>query len=210
MTPLMQQTQPIQTLLTQSIGETKVKTFFSYYGIFKDGVMFALCKQGKFYLRISPRLCQQYSWTTELTRLEDSQSGIYDKHYYHIPDHLFEVLTTSPELLTETIREIAEAKQQQLAARKKLIRSLPNLSLRIERLLRRLGIYTIEDLHARGAVAIFVELIRRGIDADTSLLFKLYGAIHHQYAYTLSMKTRLSILAELNHALYEAGLRQRF
>lgn len=210
MSQLLNATQHIRNQLSHVIGETKVKTFFSYYALFTNDTMFALYKQGKFYLRISPKFRSNDSRVNTLVRLNDKHSGIYDKHFYHIPDHLLENLADYTDIISQTVEEIRQTKQQQALSRKKLVRSLPNLNLHIERILRRLGIYSIEDFFAMGEMAIFVELIKRGIEVDQNFLFRLYGAAHHQYVYTLSEKQKLAILAEANQALYDAGLRKRF
>lgn len=210
MSEILNATQHIRTLLSTVIGETKVKTFFSYYAIFKDDTMFALYKQGKFYLRISPNYSQYHYWTHQLERLNDKHSGIYDKHFYYIPDHQLDKIADYGDVISQTIAELRQTKMQQAQSRKKLLRSLPNLNINIERLLKRLGILSIEDFFAMGEMAIFVELIKRGIEVDQNLLFKLYGARHHQYVYMLSDKQKLAILTEANQALYDAGLRRRF
>lgn len=210
MSLLLQETQCIRTLLFPILGETQVKTFFSYYAIFKDGIMFGLYKQGDFYLRLSPPLHARYSWTASLTPLTAPRSGIYDRHFYHIPDHLFATLANCPDLLVDTVQDIANAKQENIQARQKLIRSLPNLNIHIERQLRRLAIFTIEELCAKGEVAIFIEMLKRGMSVDRNLLFKLHGAIHRKNVYLLSAQQKQELLAELNSALYDAGLRQRF
>ncbi|MCT8778184.1 TfoX/Sxy family protein, partial [Glaesserella parasuis] len=90
------------------------------------------------------------------------------------------------------------------------IRTLPNMTIQLERTLKKLGINSIDELIDRGEVDIFVNLLKMGIDADQAILFRLYGAINRQYIYTISDKTKQDLLNDANHALYEAGLRKRF
>lgn len=210
MSSIQQQTQPIRHILATVIGETTVKSFFSYYAMFKDGAMFGLYKAGKFYLRISPAAFKHTPWVQTLEHLEDYQIGIHNKHFYHLPDEMIPNITNYQHLLTETIQEINFIKQQNAQHRKKLIRTLPNLNISIERLLRRLGIKTVEDFIEKGAINTFVEMIKIGIDADQTLLFKLCCALEHRYIYTLTHKEKVAILKEANEALYNSGLRRRF
>lgn len=207
---ILQTTQPIRDILFEVIGEIKVKTFFSYYGLFKNDLMFGLYKNNRFYLRVSPNALEQSEWISSLTRLDDPNMGIHYKHFYYIPEPLLSQPVKYVHLIQETLAEMSVIKQESYLSRRKLIRSLPNLNIHIERLLRRLDIHSIDDLYAVGEIQIFVEMIKRGIDADQQLLFKLYGAIHHQYIYTMTMKQKLTLMAEANQALYEAGLRRRF
>lgn len=207
---ILQATQPIRHILYDVIGEIKVKTFFSYYGLFKNDLMFGLYKNNQFYLRISPNALERSDWISSLERLDDPNMGIHYKHFYSIPEPLLSQPTKYVHLIQETLEEMLLNKQESYLSRRKLIRSLPNLNIHIERLLRRLDIHSIDDLYSVGEIQIFVEMIKRGIEADQQLLFKLHGAIHHQYIYTMTMKQKLALMTEANQALYEAGLRRRF
>lgn len=207
---ILQATQPIRDILFQVIGETRAKTFFSYYGLFKNDLMFGLYKNNQFYLRISQNALQHSPWVAELVRLNDPNMGVHYKYFYCIPEPLLSQPTHYAHLIQETLQEMSTIKQESYLSRRKLIRSLPNLNIHIERLLRRLDIHSIDDLCAVGEIQVFVEMIKRGIEADKQLLFKLYGAIHHQYIYTMTTKQKLELMTEANQALYEAGLRRRF
>lgn len=207
---ILQATQPIRDILFQVIGETRAKTFFSYYGLFKNDLMFGLYKNNQFYLRISQNALQHSPWVAELVRLNDPNMGVHYKYFYCIPEPLLSQPTHYAHLIQETLQEMSTIKKESYLSRRKLIRSLPNLNIHIERLLRRLDIHSIDDLCAVGEIQVFVEMIKRGIEADKQLLFKLYGAIHHQYIYTMTTKQKLELMTEANQALYEAGLRRRF
>lgn len=210
MSSILQITQDIRDLLAPAIGNIKPKTFFSYYALFKDDVMFGLYKNGKLYLKLSPNAFEHTPWTATLERLDDPYMGIHEKHFYCLPETVLRDYDRYRHLIEETIQETTDNKRQYAQSRNQLIRRLPNLNINIERILRRLGIHTIEALVAKGEIAVFVELIKTGIEVDQTLLFKLYGAIHRQYIYTMSNKTKLGLLREANRALYDAGLRKRF
>lgn len=207
---MLRETRVIRELLFPITGEVTVKTFFSYYGIFKGDLMFALYKHGCFYLRITQKAHQHTSWIKELERLEDPRMGIHYKYFYLIPDHILPNVSLYSHLIVETLEEISEKKQKSSSRRKTLIRTLPNLNISIERLLKRLGICSVKELFETGEINVFVELIKRGIDVDKTLLFKLYGAIHHQYIYLMTPSQKLALLKEADEALYAAGLRKRF
>lgn len=167
-------------------------------------------KNNRFYLRISPSRLADTDWISSLERLDDPKMGIHYKHFYAIPEPLLSQPTKYAHLIQETLEEMLLSKQERELSRRKLIRSLPNLNIHIERILRRLDIHSISDLYSVGAIQIFVEMIKRGIEADQRLLFKLHGAIHHQYIYTMTMIQKQALMAEANQTLYEAGLRRRF
>lgn len=192
------------------VGETQVKTFFSYYAIFTRGLLFGLYKGDKFYLRL-PKHISREELPHQLEQLKDNEYGIYDKNFYHIPDDvLFTELIKYKPLILQTLDEISKQKMSEKIKRKRLIRSMPNLNISLERTLKRLGLRSIEDVVNAGAYAIYVKMIQVGIEADHNLLFRLYGAIHKQHIYTMSSELKLQILQDANQALYDAGLRRRF
>lgn len=207
---LYKQTSAIRVQLATIIGETKVKTFFSYYAIFKNDLMFGLYKEGKFYLRIPKKRISHTFWITESLRLYDPNVGVYHKNFYEVPEKILSDSHYYREILLETLDEITAAKQLSEIKRKRLIRSLPNLNINIERTLRKLGINSIKELQEIGEANIFVEMIKRGIEANQTLLFKLYGAIHRQYIYTLTEQQKRKIMQDADQALYNNGLRKRF
>lgn len=202
-------TQHIRNLLYPIIGETKAKTYFSYYGIMKDKVMFALYKDDQFYLHI-PNHCLEENIAKNLSLLIDSQTGINLKSFYLIPSNMLNDIQQFSYWVTESVKDILNTKQNQYIEKKKCIRTLPNMTIQIERTLKKLGIYSTDDLIDRGEIDIFVNLLKMGIDADQALLFRLYGAINRQYIYTISDKTKQNLLYDADNALYAAGLRKRF
>lgn len=202
-------TQHIRNLLYPIIGETKAKTYFSYYGIMKDGAMFALYKDDKFYLHIPDHYLDE-NFPTNFSLLLDPQYGINSKSFYLVPPDILHNLEQFSHWITDSIQDIINTKQNQYMEKKKCIRTLPNMTIQIERTLKKLGIHSIEDLMDRGEIDTFVNLLKIGIDADQALLFRLHGAINRQYIYTISDKTKQNLLNDADNALYAAGLRKRF
>ena len=208
MNHINKQTQHIRDLLLPIVGKTKAKTYFSYYGIFKDNLMFALYKEGLFYLKLAEKDIPK-ALDLGVQKLIDpkiSKTTIF----YLLPDSILHNASTYSAWFTDSLTEIQTSKISFYTQRKRQIRSLPNLNINLERALRKINVYTVEDLINKGEINVFIELIKIGIDADHTLLFKLYGAINHQFIYTLSEKIKRDLLTETDEALYQAGLRKRF
>lgn len=202
-------TQHIRAFIEPIVGETTVKTYFSYYGIFKDGLMFGLFRDDHFYLRTSSaNLGEIQSLNT--CHLEDKHIGIQAKNFYLIPLNQLSNRPLITSWISSTLNEMTEQIKQTEKLRKKLIRYLPNMDINIERRLRKLGIKSVDELVEKGEMNIFIELIKIGIEANDNLLFRLHGAINHKYAQTLTPSEKNTILQEANSALYNAGLRKRF
>lgn len=210
MNSIYKSTQSSRQVLAKIVGETRVKTFFSYYAIFTRGLLFGLYKDDKLYIRL-PENVSQDELPHKLERLSDFESGIGDKHFYHIsPEFLVEEMTKYTVLIDTALHEIARKKLLENIRRKKLIRSMPNLNINIERLLKKLGINSIAEFIEKGPFKVYAEMIKIGIDASPELLYKLYGAVNKQIIYTMSHDLKIEILKEADRALYDAGLRKRF
>lgn len=210
MSSIYQKTQLSRKLLAKIVGETRVKTFFSYYAIFTRGLLFGLYKDDKLYLRL-PENVSQNELPHKLERLSDLDAGIGDKHFYHIPpEFLAEEMAKYTALIDTALHEIARKKLLERINRKKLIRSMPNLNINIERLLKKLGINSIAEFKEKGPFVTYAEMIKIGIDASPELLYKLYGAVNKQIIYTMSSELKREILRDADRALYDAGLRKRF
>lgn len=210
MCTIYEKTKEIRAQLEPVIGITTAKTFFSYYAIFKNNLLFGLYKDKRFYLRMPKCISIDDEFLQSLERLEDNRFGIHCKNFYYIPNSILSNHPHLSHLIQLTLKEISLQKIQATIKRKNLLRSLPNLNINIERTLKRLGINSVNEFIEKGAFKIYVELIKTGIDANHTLLFKLYGAAHGQYIYTMSPALKKLILQDANQALYDAGLRRRF
>lgn len=209
MSSIYQKTRQVREVLTEIVGETRIKTFFSYYAIFNRGLMFGLYKDNKLYLRLPEKITKE-DFPHTLKRLIDIEKDFGDKYFYYFPAELLPELSQYASLINTAIYEISKQKLRKTVKRKKLIRSMTNLNVNIERLLKKIGIHSIADFTAKGPFVAYAEMIKIGIDASQDLLFKLYGAINKQLIYTMSDELKLQILRDADKALYEIGLRKRF
>ncbi len=195
-------TATIRHFLESIIGSLEIKTYFSYYGLFKDNIMFGLYKDDKLYLKISKSFIKQYDISISL-----DNDGILIRDFYLFPKVQFEHISQNnflPNLISHLKQEYDNNKIE------KSIRHLPNMNISLERLLQRNGIKTIDDLFNLGDIQTFVKLIDQGVDAASLLLFKLHGALNNQIVYTLKDQQKKDLLEEADTALYDAGLRKRF
>ncbi|OOH88114.1 hypothetical protein BMT54_08880 [Pasteurellaceae bacterium 15-036681] len=209
MPTIRQLTAELYQKLHPLVGDVRVKTYFSYVGIFKNEVMFGLYKEKKFYLYIAEPILPILEHYPEVYLLEDSQSGIHSRRYHYIPDNLLDSESIAHQWIIQAIEELTQIKQK-LHSKPRAIRTLPNMNHRIEKLLRKLGINTVEELNQKGEIAIYIEMIKNGISIDNSMLFKLYGAINHQHLCIMSEKEKHNLVCEAELALYKAGLPKRF
>lgn len=204
-----QNTQHIKDMLRPILGEITIINYFSYYGILKDELMFALYKSQKFYLKLDPKDIPSALTHQGVEYLSSTQINSLHK-YYVIPDEILDNISEYTHWFKNSLEYTRTHKQASYYNRKERIRSLPNMNYQLERKLRKIHIYSIEQLFQKGEIATFVELIKIGEDVNHITLFRLYGAIHHKLIYTLSPEIQKGLLLEADEALYEAGFRKRF
>lgn len=196
--------------LLSPIGQVTFKPHFSFLGIFKDNTMFALYKDQHLYVRKSMRYFNEITQTISIHFLVDRHISHRSKIFYLLPSPILNNLQSYSHWISSAIMEYQQSKAQIESQNQNKIRMLPNLNINIERLLGKVGIYTVIDLKNMGAINVFVDLIQQGFEANVLLLFKLHCAIQYKYIYMLTEQEKQNLLIEADNALYQAGLRKRF
>ncbi|QHB16874.1 MULTISPECIES: TfoX/Sxy family DNA transformation protein [Mannheimia] len=202
--------QEIAPVFEPVLGEFRIKTYFSYYAIFKHNLMIALYQNGTTYLRISRNDMQSITLHPETYNLSDDKIGLQSKKFYFIPNTILTNTSQFRSLVQSTLDELQSEKQKIDNKRSTQIRTLPNMNLKLERMLKKVGIHSIQDFSETGYISTFIKLIMQGFDATEDLLFKLNGALNHQYIYTFTIQQKKELLQEANEALYASGLRKKF
>ncbi|MBR0573598.1 TfoX/Sxy family DNA transformation protein [Pasteurella atlantica] len=196
-------TKEIRELLAPIVEGLVIKTYFSYYGLFKDNLMFGLYKDNKLYLKISKEFIRDEHYSTFF-----NENSVLMCDFYFVAENQWDKFFKDADWLLSLIQSLKTEREKVTA--KRLIRHLPNMNINLERLLQRNGIKTVGELHHLGEVDVFVKLIEKGFDVTEPLLFKLHGALNNQLVYTLNNKQKEYLLEEADTALYNAGLRKRF
>lgn len=202
--------QEITPIFTPIIGEFRIKTYFSYYAIFKYNLMIALYQNKNIFLRISAQDKKTIDELPETYTLNDSKIGLQSKKFYFIPQSILSDTEQLKSLVFTTIDELQAEKQKTDKKRSTQIRTLPNMNLKLERMLKKVGINSVQEFIEVGYISTFIKLVMQGFEATGDLLFKLNGALNHQYIYTFTERQKQELLQEANQALYSIGFRKRF
>lgn len=198
----------MKSLFEPILGKISVKTYFSYYGVFKSNIMFGLYREGDFFLRTTENthhIIQSIQDTYNLA----VNARLQTKRHYYIPDnylHSAEFCSLVKKVVTDLENEANLLEQNQ----KCFIRNQPNANMNFERLLQRQGIQDMEALRSLGEVNTFVLLLERGEDVSSSVLFRLYGVIHRKHIDLIPLSEKIRLLKEVDDVLYAKGLKQRF
>lgn len=202
--------QEISPIFEPVLGEFRIKTYFSYYAIFKNNLMIALYQNRITYLRISQHDMPFIVQNPETYNLSDDKIGLQSRKFYFIPNNILTNTAQLSILIHSTLEELQSEKQKIDNKRSTQIRTLPNMNLKLERMLKKVGIYSIQEFTEVGYIPAFIKLIMQGFDATEDLLFKLNGALNHQYIYTFTDQQKRKLMQEANEALYASGFKRRF
>lgn len=174
-----------------ALGNITVRSQFGGYSLAVEKVVFALVTDGELYLRASDTL-NSYLRTQQLPPLVIDKRGLAVKLRYYLID---DALWNNPPLLIKLSKSALALARRQKYARQSNVRlkDLPNLGIRMEMLLREIGIDSVCALREIGAKTCWLRLRMRNQHLGFNCLLALQGAIsgHHQAALPAEIKQEL-------------------
>ena len=174
-----------------ALGNITVRSQFGGYSLAVEKIVFALVTDGELYLRTSETLTS-YIRKQHLSPLIIDKRGLPVKlHYYRIDEALW---NNKPLLIKLSKSALALAQRQKYARQKNVrVKDLPNMGVRMEMLLREIGIDSVYALREAGAKNCWLRLRALNKHLGLSCLLALQGAImgHHQAALPAEVKEEL-------------------
>ncbi|MDL4913426.1 MAG: TfoX/Sxy family DNA transformation protein [Enterobacterales bacterium endosymbiont of Blomia tropicalis] len=175
-----------------SLGKIESRTQFGGYALAVEQVVFALINEDELYLRASEAL-REYVVKCPLETLVFRKRGIpVNLNYFKVD----EALWCNAERLIALSASSLQTAQSELQSRHTSVRlkDLPNLSLRMELMLREVGICTVKHLCETGAKQCWLKLKAINQHVGLNTLLALQGAIsgHHHAALPQAVKAELS------------------
>ncbi|MBV4367831.1 TfoX/Sxy family DNA transformation protein [Erwinia phyllosphaerae] len=173
------------------LGDIDSRSQFGGYSLSVDNVVFALVAEGELYLRACEQV-KPYLTERKMKPLHFNKRGVpVALDYYRVDEPLWkenEQLLALSRLCLQGARE-QKARQQQ----NQRLKDLPNLTGKLEMLLRQVGISTIARLKQEGARRCWLKLYASNKNVGINILFALEGAItgHHHEALPEHIKTEL-------------------
>ena len=205
-------------LLNQLIGDVTSKNLFTGYGLFhKQKDMFAVWVNNKVYLRAKDELsiklkglgCKSFT-TNELNKrfvLSD---------YYALTESILKDNVLMRTLIILSITQIRKEKLDLALSKIGRIRDLPNLSIKYERALNKVGVDNVDTLRKIGAENAIVRLKKADISASEAFYWRLRGAFYWRLRGALenrncefyTEKEKERGLSKLNEILSANGFRR--
>ena len=145
MQPIQAVEKPISTLFEPIVGKVKIKTYFSYYAVFANGFMLALYKNNMVFLRASTNSKAEIQQLEGTYPLQDHDVGINTKNFYAM-SYKFALKTPKFSIwLTSILEELTNQQRLEEEKRKTQVRSLANMNIKMERILKRINIKNVEQ-----------------------------------------------------------------
>ncbi|HHF5819750.1 TPA: DNA transformation protein TfoX [Haemophilus influenzae] len=197
------------SLLDQLVGNVSFKNLFTGYGLFhKEETMFAIWQNKKLYLRGEGVLAIQ------LTKLgyEPFTTNELNKRfvlsqYYALSDQILRSNRLCRKLIILSIKQILERKLECTLRKLNRLKDLPNLTIKHERALIKVGITNVAMLREIGAENALVELKKSGSGATLDFYWKLVCALQNKNSQMLSQAEKERLLKKLNEVLRKNGLK---
>ncbi|CAM2951331.1 MULTISPECIES: TfoX/Sxy family DNA transformation protein [Vibrio] len=185
--------------LFDPLGRIKSRSMFGGFGIFADDTMFALVVNDMLHIRADDKLASQF-------KSEGLEPYVYKKRgfpvvtkYFALTNDVASCPTRAIELAQSALEVAKKEKTSQAKTRPNRLKDLPNLRLATERMLKKAGIDSVENLEETGSVKAF-KAIQATHTADVSLelLWALEGAINGKHWSVIPPERRQELVNILN------------
>lgn len=176
-----------------SFDNISIKTFFGGFSINSKGVMFGWIGEQEFYLRGHSHYRSIFidMGMTTLTL----PSGILTKSldYYKVSDELFEDTQTFHSMVKMVIKYAQLEQSEKIKLKNQRIKTLPNITLSLEKLLFSVGITNIEIFYKVGYLEAYHRIKNKNSRISGNVLFILFGSLNQRHVASLSKATKKQI-----------------
>jgi DNA transformation protein len=185
--------------LFEPLGAITSRSMFGGFGIFADGTMFALVVQDKLHIRADDHTIAEF-------KSRGFQPYAYAKRgfpvitkYYALVDDCWNDVTEVFHLGKRAFDHAEAEKQSQATQKPQRIKDLPNLRLTTERMLKKAGINTVNELIDQGALNAYHAIKVHNPDSSISLelLWALEGAIEGTHWSVIPQSRRDELINKL-------------
>ena len=197
------------SLLDQLVGNVSFKNLFTGYGLFhKEETMFAIWQNKKLYLRGEDELATQLiKLGCEPFTTNELNKRFVLSQYYALSDQVLRNNMLCRKLIILSIKQIIEQKLECTLRKVNRLKDLPNLTIKHERALIKVGITDVAILREIGAENALVELKKSGSGAMLNFYWKLVCALQNKNSQMLSQSEKERLLKKLNEVLRKNGLK---
>ncbi|MCE0496274.1 TfoX/Sxy family DNA transformation protein [Vibrio salinus] len=185
--------------LFESLGEVKSRSMFGGFGIFVDDVMFALVVNDLLHIRADKHSKDAFNEDGFKPYVYSKKGFPVVTKYYALPHSYW----STPEIIFSLAKNAflfaKSEKKHQLKSSPQRIKDLPNLRLSIERMLKKAGIKTVDELVEQGSLNAYSAILKTSNSTPSlELLWALEGAINGIHWSVISKERRDELSKQLN------------
>lgn len=188
--------------------EIVIKPLFIGNGVFYDNLMFGIYVNRAFHLKAEGKLAELLIKNGAIPwNYAPRKHIVTGSTYYRLPETIYQNPAILKKFILLSIEQIKAKKINTELAKKSTIRELPNLSVKHERALAKIGINNVAELKACGAINAFIQLKQSGKDINIAWFWAILAALANKHVNVLSLEERKTAFDQLNRVLAEKGMR---
>lgn len=185
--------------LCNSLGKIKSRSMFGGFGIFCNDTMFALVVNNALHLRAAKQNESEFIALKMAPYTYTKRNFPVITKYYEIPNAWWEQTELLLNYVTQALDIASNDQKEKKSAIPTRIKDLPNLRLTTERLLRKAGIASIQELQEAGALVAFQALQKTHNDSlSLDMLWALEGALDGKHWSVITPQRRHELLENLH------------
>lgn len=187
--------------LLEEFGEVKARSMFGGFGIFIENTMFALVVNDLLHIRADDTSLPDFNNAGFSPYIYEKKGFPVVTKYYALPTELWEEPQKILDIARTAFLNAKTEKQSQQTAKPQRIKDLPNLKLSTERMLKKAGITSVDELYDKGALHAFMAIKNTLPTSSPSLelLWALEGAIEGKHWSVISAERRDELMKKLEH-----------
>lgn len=202
-------TDEIHQLVTNILDDLVIiKPLFIGSGIFYGEYMFAIYINSAFHLKAEGKLAEILIKNGAIPWVYATKGEKrIGSTYYRLPDNIYNDPILLKKFVLLSIKQMKAKKVNAELIKKSSIRALPNLTVKHERALAKIGIFTVKELKAIGAIQAFIQIKQSGRDINISWFWALLAALENKHVQVLTKEEKENAFKKLNAALAKANMR---
>lgn len=199
----------IRSHLNQLVGNITTRNLFTGYGLFhQEETMFGIWINKNLYLRAKDGLAEKLlKLGCEPFTTDQVNKRFVLSHYYALSNKVLADNNLCRTLVILSIQQIRDQKLKVALGKMNRLKDLPNLTIKHERALMKVGISDVAALKEVGAENTIVRLKKAGITATLDFYWKLVGALRNKNCQMLGEKEKAFAAKKLNEVLHTHGFR---
>ncbi|MBU2895415.1 TfoX/Sxy family DNA transformation protein [Vibrio hepatarius] len=185
--------------LFDQLGHIKSRSMFGGFGIFADDTMFALVVNDKLHIRADDKLASQFQYEGLTPYVYKKRGFPVVTKYFALTKDVSSCQDRALSLAQSALEVAKKEKTSQEKARPTRLKDLPNLRLATERMLKKAGIDSVDNLEQTGSVEAFKAIqATHSTEVSIELLWALEGAIKGKHWSVISSARRTELQSQLS------------